>query len=581
VSEGRGAEDRDDGDRDDPAPTVVDRPGGRAEPTPTAILADAAEPPHRPSGSLGGMSKSSLGGITIGSPHDALRHAEILRTRKFCLIGGSIAIAGALAVPQLPGGYVTTRLFLVGISVAIVGLVYLLYRTRNPETYYEGWGVPVGWYIPVLGVTTSVPFFGAFSPVPILLVLGIFFNGLGARGGVALATYLSCAAVQAVSGGLVVAGVIDDPGIIHASYLPAQFQLICQVLVQLILLGTFMIARASRASSLTALAQLEKAVRAVAQREALLDEARAELRRALGSGRGRFTDQQIGNFLLGDVIGRGAMGEVYQGVDTRDDQPVAVKMLAIASLGNPQHVERFLRELQTAATISSPHVVRVIAVGEQPLPHLVMERLRGRDLATILRTKRTLDRDRVIELLRQVGEGITAAAQLGIVHRDLKPQNLFLHGSTWKILDFGVSRVAESSDTLTSGQVVGTPAYMAPEQARGAKVDHRTDLYSLGAVCYRALTGHSLFASGELAQTLYNVVHGAPRRPSSLVTLPRDIDLVLAIALAKDPAQRFATAAELAAAVEAGFANKLPESLRERGRKLEADGAWDGERRRS
>jgi serine/threonine-protein kinase len=116
---------------------------------------------------------------------------------------------------------------------------------------------------------------------------------------------------------------------------------------------------------------------------------------------------------------------------------------------------------------------------------------------------------------------------------------------------------------------------MAPEQARGGKVDHRTDLYSLGAVCYRALTGHSLFKSGEVAETLYNVVHAAPRRPSSLGTFPRDLDFALAIALAKDPANRFATATELADAIEAALADKLPEPLRERGRKLEAAGAWD------
>ena len=199
----------------------------------------------------------------------------------------------------------------------------------------------------------------------------------------------------------------------------------------------------------------------------------------------------------------------------------------------------------------------------------------SRDLGPFLRAKRTLEPVRVVELLRQVGEGITVAAGLGIVHRDIKPQNIFQHGVTWKILDFGVSRVAANTDTLTSGQIVGTPAYMAPEQARGGKVDHRTDLYALGAVAYRALTGHGLYPSGEVADTLYHVVHGAPRRPSSLGSLSRDVDLVLAIALAKDPAHRFATATELADALEAAIADKLPEPLRERGRRLEAEGAWD------
>jgi eukaryotic-like serine/threonine-protein kinase len=571
VSEGRGAED----DNEPAVATILDKPGARIEHTPPAGLADgSAERSHRPSGSLA-ISKSSLGGTTIGSPTDALKAAEIARTRNFCIVGGVISLGGLFTIPLLPGQYYPTWIFVCGICVALIGLAYLFSRTQRPDTYHDGYGVALGWYIPVLCVTTSVPFFGPFSPVAILLVLGIFFNGLAASGFVAFATYLTCAGVQGVIGFLVAFDVMADPGFINADYLPPHVRMLGQGLVQMVLLGTFLIARASRASSLAALNELEKAVRAVAQREALLDEARAELRRALGSGRGRFTDQRIGNFQLGDVIGRGAMGEVYQGVDVRDDQPVAVKMLAHASLGNAQHVERFLRELQTAATITSPYVVRVIAVGEHPLPHLVMERLRGRDLGTILRAKRTLEPARVVELLRQVGDGITAAAELGIVHRDIKPQNIFQHGVTWKILDFGVSRVAANTETLTAGQIVGTPAYMAPEQARGGKVDHRTDLYALGAVAYRALTGHSLFPSGEVADTLYHVVHGAPRKPSSLGSLPRDVDLVLAIALAKDPAHRFTTASELADALDAAIAEKLAEPLRERGRRLEADGAWD------
>ncbi len=532
-------------------------------------------------GSLGGgtasASQTSIGTTLVSSPRAALDHSEILRTRNFCLVGLVIAIGGALVVPQLPGGVAVTRIFLAGIGVAALGLVYLLHRTRTPATFHQGYGTVLGWYIPVIAVCSAVPFFGPFSPVAILLVLGIFVTGLGSNRGTALATYLTCAGVQGLVGVLVIAGTIDDPGFIHAKYLPSAIQLMCQGLIQLVLAGTYVVSRATRSSSLEALSELEKAVRAVSQREALLEEARAELRRALGSGKGRFTDQLIGTFQLGDIIGRGAMGEVYQAVDTRDDRPVAVKMLSQASLGNTQHVQRFLRELQTAAAIDSPNVVRVIAIGEHPLPHLVMERLRGRDLAAILRSRRTLDRERVVELLRQVGAGITAAAAMGVIHRDLKPQNLFLAGATWKILDFGVSRVSATSDTLTAGHVVGTPAYMAPEQARGDTVDHRSDLYSLAAVAYRALTGHPLFRTGALADTLYRVVHTAPRRPTALGTFPRDLDLALAIGLAKDPAARFVTAAELAEAIDAALGGGLPAPLRARGLELDVKGAWAAE----
>ena len=547
------------GDRgDDDAPTSALSSG-----TPTVI--------SRARDSSPSLARSSIVGTSISSPQIALDHAEILRTRNFCYVGIGVAAAALLVIPLLPGGFYTTRVFIGGIVTAMLGMSYLLYRTRSPATYHDGYGAMLGWYVPAVAVCTAVPFFGPFSPVPILLVLGIFFTGLGGSRALALAT---SAAAQGVTAGLVVFRAIDDPGFIHANYLPSSIQLLCQALIQVVLLATFAIARASHDSSLTALSELEKAVRSIAQREALLEEARAELRGALGNGRGRFTDQQIGNFQLGDIIGRGAMGEVYQGVDVRDQQPVAVKMLSHSSLGNADHVVRFLRELQTAATIISPNVVRVVAVGEHPLPHLVMERLRGRDLGTLLRSKKLLEHERVIDLVRQVGAGITAAAEVGVIHRDLKPQNLFLAGTTWKILDFGVSRVLASSDTLTAGQIVGTPAYMAPEQARGATVDHRTDLYALAAVAYRALTGHSLFASGALADTLYHVVHSPPRRPSSLAALPPELDLALAIGLAKDPVNRFATANELADAIDAALGGRLPEPLRVRGESLDRAGAW-------
>jgi len=249
-------------------------------------------------------------------------------------------------------------------------------------------------------------------------------------------------------------------------------------------------------------------------------------------------------------------------------------MLAQTSLGNADHVQRFLRELRTASAIESPNVVRVLDIGEEPLPHLVMERLHGRDLSSILRDRCVLPPAEVVELLEQVGAGITAAASAGVIHRDLKPQNVFLAGTAWKILDFGVSRLVDTSDTLTAGHLVGTPSYMAPEQARGARVDHRTDLYALAAIAYRCLTGHPPFASGDLGDVLYRVIHTPPRRPSSLAPLADDLDLVLAIGLAKDPADRFETAAELAAAVADGLALRVNDTLRHRGRKLDERGAW-------
>jgi len=305
----------------------------------------------------------------------------------------------------------------------------------------------------------------------------------------------------------------------------------------------------------------------------LLLEAREELERALRQGRGRFSEQTLGSYKLGTVIGKGAMGEVYEAHGPNG--VVAVKLLSQTSLSNPNHILRFLRELRTAAGLISPHVVRVVEVGENPVPYLVMEKLEGETLGEILRGKRAMGGAEVVEMVRQIGTGITAAASAGIVHRDLKPQNVFLHrGQTWKILDFGIARAIDQGDTLTAGHVVGTPSYMAPEQASGGTVEHATDLYALAAITYRALTGQPPYAAGEIAETLYKVVHTRPRRPTDLADLPPEVDLVLAIGMARDAQARFTTAAELTAALAGAFSGSLPDGVFDRGRALEHASAW-------
>ena len=511
---------------------------------------------------------------TISSPLEALERDEILRTRRFCIIAALIAVAGAGAVPLLPGDPTATALMLSAVGCALVAIGFLWTRTNDPVKFR--WpSTGLGWFVPAAAVTTAIPYFGSFSPAPVVLVLGIYFTGLGKSSRLALAVYATCAGAQAVAAGFVIAGV-RDTGLIHMSLVVGlgRFELIVmQGLVQLVLLATLIIARLSRRTAMIALGELERAVRLSGQREALLLEARMELERALKQGRGRFTDQAIGAYRLGAVIGRGAMGEVYEAMTT-GGSPVAIKLLAQTSLSNPNHVLRFLRELRTAIGLDSPNVVRVIEVGENPVPYLVMEKLEGKNLGDVMKQRRALPGPEVIDLIRQIGVGITTAAAHGIVHRDLKPQNLFQHKGVWKILDFGVARAIDSGDTLTQGQIVGTPSYMAPEQASGGTVDHLTDLYALAAVAYRALTGHPPFAAGEIAETLYRVVHTAPTRPSSLVDVPHDVDLVLAIGMAKLPRDRFQSALDLAEALADAFAGTLPISLREKGEQLVRGGAW-------
>jgi hypothetical protein len=530
----------------------------------TAATADA-RPPRAPTGG-----DSS----TVGSPLEALERDEILRTQRFCAITIAIALVGAAGVVALPGDRAATRLVLGAVGVALIAILFLLHRTSDPVEFRKPTTI-LGWFIPATCVTTAIPYFGAFSPAPVLLVLGIYFTGLGKSTRLAYAVYAVCAGMQAVVSILVISRAVPDSGLVRFGNLGTRDQIVVQGLVQFVLLATLVTARMSRRTALVAVGELERAVRVAAHREALLLEAREELERALRTGRGRFTDQTLGGYQLGAVIGRGAMGEVYEATDPRTSGRVAIKLLSQASLGNANHVMRFLRELRTASGIESPHVVKVLEIGEAPVPYLVMERLEGMTLSDILRGKRAMTPAEVVHLVQQIGAGITAAAAAGIIHRDLKPQNLFLDRGTWKILDFGVSRAIDDGDTLTHGNVVGTPSYMAPEQASGGSVDHATDLYALAAIAYRALTGQAPYAAGELAETLYRVVHARPPRPTELAPhLPPDLDLVLAIGLAKSPSERFASAAHFTAALAAALASSLPAAIRAQGAALVRGGAW-------
>jgi hypothetical protein len=541
--------------------------------TATAVFAPRAPDPHRAS------TAAPSGSTTVGSPLEALERDEILRTRRFCFIGALIALAGAAAVPVLPGDPTAAALMVSSVGASLAAIMFLYQRTADPVKFRRR-STLLGWYIPAVCVTTEIPFFGVFSPSAVILVLGIYFTGLGKSKLLALAVYATCAGAQAVIAILVITHVARDTGIVQIVPLGKTEAWIVQGLVQVVMLGTYVTARISRRTALVAVGELERAVRLAAHREALLLEAREELERALRNGRGRFSDQTIGGYHLGTVMGRGAMGEVYAASDGKGRE-VAIKLLSQASLGNLNHVLRFLRELRTAAGLDSPNVVKVIDVGETPVPYLVMEKLEGKTLAEILRNKRALGAAEVVDLVRQVGAGITAAAAAGIVHRDLKPQNVFLHHGVWKVLDFGVARAIDGGDTLTAGQVVGTPSYMAPEQASGTMVDHCTDLYALAAIAYRAITGHPPFAAGEIAETLYRVVHTSPRRPSELGDLPADLDLVLAIGLAKRPGDRFTSAHAFAEALADVYSGTLPESIRERGAQLIRGGAWQGQKLRA
>ncbi|MEU4534495.1 protein kinase [Streptosporangium sp. NPDC023825] len=248
-----------------------------------------------------------------------------------------------------------------------------------------------------------------------------------------------------------------------------------------------------------------------------------------------------GRYRLDELIGRGGTGEVWRGYDLRPGWAVAVKILSPA-VADAATRERFAREARTVARVVHPNVVTVLDMGEhEGRPYLVMELLTGRDLAAELAGRGPLGVSETCHLVGQAAFGLDAAHRAGIVHRDVKPANLHLGaGGVLKVLDFGTARVAtEAATRLTSaGSVIGTAAYLSPEQILGEPGDAASDLYALGCVCYELLCGRPPFA-GPATEVISRHVHDRPDplrryRPDVPVELER---LVLAL-LEKDPAAR-------------------------------------------
>jgi serine/threonine-protein kinase len=511
------------------------------------------------------------------SPAEAMRLEEIARTRVFLWVAVATSIAGLLAALATGGDRVALLVVTGGCFVAIAGALWML-RVTDPTGYTPRAMVGPALVI-AFGAFGGVYYWGCASPVAAMITYGIYFFSLGANTRLTLAIYILVAIAHALFGVGIMTGALVDRGIVA---MPTRWMDQFGVIgvTEFLYFITYFTARVSQRVTLDHVSKLEQAVRGVAQREALLAEARAELDRALKvGGPGRFTDQLVGSFRLGVLIGRGGMGEVYEAHSVTDRGEAAVKLLHPGTLSEPTHVQRFIREAETAARLDCAHVVQVLEVGTTAgeIPFLAMERLRGHDLAHQLRRQRRLQLPQAQMLAEHVAVGLEAARTAGIVHRDLKPHNVFFAEAAgerrWKILDFGVSK-AGGSGTLTKGHVVGTPAYMAPEQARGEDVDHRADVYSLAAILYRAVTGHPAFSGKDVPTTLYDVVYRVPTQPSMLAPLPGDVDRVLAVGLAKDTRDRFATAAELAEWLTAAIHDSLTAEQRRRADELVSRHPW-------
>jgi eukaryotic-like serine/threonine-protein kinase len=256
-----------------------------------------------------------------------------------------------------------------------------------------------------------------------------------------------------------------------------------------------------------------------------------------------------GRYRLERALGHGGMAVVHVARDRELDRLVAVKLLDAAPAADEGLRQRFVREARLAASLSHPNVVAVFDTGEEEgRPYIVMEYVEGETLADLLRRRGRLPPDEAVGLAVQACAGLEHAHEHGLVHRDVKPGNLLLlaRDGTLKVADFGIARATESSRVTEAGTVLGTAAYLAPEQAGGEEVSPRTDLYGLGVVLYELLTGRTPYEVRSLADL------AVPRRPPAPVRrlepqVPEALDEVVLRALSVDPDERPASAAELAA----------------------------------
>jgi serine/threonine-protein kinase len=256
----------------------------------------------------------------------------------------------------------------------------------------------------------------------------------------------------------------------------------------------------------------------------------------------------IGKYQILGLVGEGAMGAVYRALDPVLQRPVAIKVMSDAVAREQELRERFLREAQAAGSLQHPNVVTIYDFGEvDGHLYIAMEFLDGEDLEAVLVKRAELSLSAKLGIAIDVLGGLSYAHKRGIVHRDIKPANIRItEDERAKIMDFGVAHLTSQKMTRT-GMTMGTPNYMAPEQVAGGTIGPHTDVFSLGAVLYELLTHHKPFAAETLHAVLFKIVSEPTPPPSTLAPdVPPELDAIVARALAKDQAERYQTAAEMA-----------------------------------
>ncbi|MBL8098588.1 MAG: serine/threonine protein kinase [Anaerolineales bacterium] len=261
--------------------------------------------------------------------------------------------------------------------------------------------------------------------------------------------------------------------------------------------------------------------------------------------------EQIGRYIIKTELGRGGMATVYRAYDPSFDREVALKILPREMLHDPQFRTRFEREIKLVASLEHPAIVPVYDVGDiEGQPYYVMRYMTGGSLSDLI-AKGKFTVQETAAIIGKVAQGLAHAHRKNIVHRDLKPDNILFdeNGSPF-ISDFGIAKLAESGSNLTGSGVIGTPAYMSPEQAQGKDVDGRSDVYGLGVIVYQMLTGHQPYsADTPMGVVVKHITEPVPEILKDMPDLPPEVDELIKTSMAKDKNKRFENTIELAKAL--------------------------------
>jgi len=280
------------------------------------------------------------------------------------------------------------------------------------------------------------------------------------------------------------------------------------------------------------------------------------------SSSGKKVADRFGTYRVLELLGAGGMGRVYRALDEALQREVALKTLLPALAADGEFVTRFTREARSAAALNHPNIAQIYVIGQEgEIPYFAMELIRGQSLDTIVKGRGALDTAIAAGYIMQAAAGLRHAAEKGLIHRDVKPSNLMItEDGTVKITDFGLAKAARTETRLTAtGEVLGSPGYISPEQAQGQSIDLRSDIYSLGATFYHLVTGRLPFEATTAVAMIMKHMNEPVKSPRAVnASIPFPIAAVIQRMMAKRPGERFQDYAALTRELERALGDTQP-----------------------